>query len=168
MTSSAAPAARYRERLTVPPSYWGIGLFFGLTSVTAVTFMLGDVFLVLGIVVVVGVVAWTLLAWGSLTLIVDENGVRSGRSLLEWPYVGAVAIADREIRGRVLAREDVFLALRPYAGGAVVVGVSDDADPHLCWLVSSRDPEAFLRAVEANRPSGAAGGAAPAGLDSGA
>lgn len=166
MTSSAAPAARYRERLTVPPSYWGIGLFFGLTSVTAVTFMLGDVFLVLGVVVVVGVVAWTLLAWGSLRITVDARGVRVGGSLLEWPYVGAVAIADRAVRTRILAREDVFLALRPYVNGTVVIGVADDADPHLCWLVSTRDAGALLRAIEDNRPSGADGSAEQSRLDS--
>ena len=67
---------------------------------------------------------------------------------------------------KLIGTKQVLKALK--AGRVAAVYVADDADPHLCWLVSSRDPEAFLRAVEANRPSGAGGGAAPAGLDSGA
>ena len=36
----------------------------------------------------------------------------------------------------------------------LAIGVIDEADPHLCWLVSSRDPEELVRAIEDNRPSG--------------
>lgn len=156
----------YSERLSVPAAYWWIALFFGLTFVTAVAFMLGELILLVSTVVTVGVIAWTLLAWGSLRITVDARGVRVGGSVLEWPYVGTIAIADRAVRARVLARDDVFLALRPYVAGAVVIGVADDADPHLCWLVSTRDAEALLRAIEANRPSGADGSAEQSRLDS--
>lgn len=156
----------YSERLSVPAAYWWIALFFGLTFVTAVSFMLGELILVVSTAATVGVIAWTLIAWGSLRITVDARGVRVGGSLLEWPYVGAVAVADRAVRARILAREDVFLALRPYADGTVVIGVTDDADPHLCWLVSTRDATALLRAIEDNRPSGADGSAEQSRLDS--
>lgn len=165
MTSNSAPA--YTERLTVPLSYWGIGLFFGLTFVTAVAFMLGNWILLASTVGVVVLVAWTLLAWGSLRISVDAGGIRVGRSVLEWPYVGQVAIADRALRGRVLARGDAFLGLRPYLPGTVLVGVADDADPHLCWLVSTRDPDGLLRAIADNRPSGGVGRVSESRLDSG-
>lgn len=161
------PPSAYTERLSVPLAYWGIGLFFGLTFVTAVAFMLGNVILLISTTVVVALVSWTLLAWGSLRISVDAAGVRVGRSLLEWRYVGQVAIADRALRGRVLAREDAFLGLRPYVAGTVLIGVADEADPHLCWLVSSRAPEELVRAIEANRPSGAVGGVTESRLDSG-
>ena len=160
------PAPSYSERMGVPAAYWGIALFFGLTFVTAVTFMLGEVILVVSTAGVIGVIAWTLLAWGSLRITVDADGVRVGPSLLEWPYVGPATIADRALRGRVLARKDAFLALRPYASGLVLIGVADDADPHLCWLVSTRHPEELLRAIEDNRPSGVAGPAERSRLDS--
>lgn len=163
--SDSAPG--YSERLTVPAAYWGIGLFFGLTFVTAVSFMLGDLILLLSTVSVIVLVAWTLLAWGALRITVDAAGVRVGRSLLEWRYVGTVVVADRELRGRVLAREDAFLALRPYTNGLVLIGVADGADPHLCWLVSTRHPQELLRAIEGNRPSGVAETAERSGLDSG-
>lgn len=164
-TGGADPSG-YSERLSVPASYWGIALFFGLTFVSAVTFMLGQLIFAVSTLGTLGLIVWTLLAWGSLRITVDADGVRAGRSLLEWRYVGAAAVADRAMRTRVLARDDVFLALRPYAGGTVVVGVADDADPHLCWLVSTRDPEALVRAIEDNRPSGADGSADQSRLDS--
>lgn len=161
------PHPAYSERLTVPAAYWGIALFFGLTFVTAVTFMLGELILVVSTAGTIGVIAWTLMAWGSLRIVVDAEGVRVGPSLLEWRYLGKVAVADRALKGRVLAREDAFLALRPYVSGLVLVGVADDADPHLCWLVSTRNPEELVRAIEANRPSGVAEPAERSRLDSG-
>lgn len=164
---SSPESAYYTERVRVPFSYWAIAMFFGLTFVTAVTFMLGEAILVYSTLATIGLISWTLIAWGSLTLTVDSTGVRVGHSFLDWPYVGQVAAVDREQRQRILSREDVHLDLRPYASGVVVIGVADDADPHLCWLVSSRNPEALVRAIDDNRPSGAAEQAGDSALDSG-
>lgn len=161
------PQPHYSERLGVPAAYWGIALFFGLSFVTAVTFMLGELILLVSTVATVGLIAWTLLAWGSLRITVDADGVRVGPSLLEWRYLGTVAVADRAVKARVLARDDVFLGLRPYVTGLVLIGVIDEADPHLCWLVSSRNPEELVRAIEDNRPSGVAEPAEHSRLDSG-
>jgi len=167
VVNSGSAAAYYVERVRVPFSYWAIGLFFGLTFVSAVSFMLGDAVFYFSILAVTGLVAWTLLAWGSLAIVVDSVGIRVGRSRLEWAYVGQVSALDRGQRGRVLARDDVHLALRPYASGVVVIGVSDDADPHLCWMVSTRDPDRLVAAVEHNRPSGAVPRVEETALDSG-
>ncbi|MFT4218803.1 MAG: DUF3093 domain-containing protein [Micropruina sp.] len=165
--SRSRPTPNYSERLSVPAAYWVIALFFGLSFVTAVTFMLGELILLVSTIGTIAVIAWTLLAWGSLRIEVDADGVRVGRSLLEWPYIGTVTVADRAMRARVLAREDAFLALRPYVTGLVLVGVADDADPHLCWLVSTRDSESLVRAIEDNRPSGVAETTERSRLDSG-
>jgi hypothetical protein len=165
--SSGDGSAHYHERVTVPFSYWAIALFFGLTFVTAVTFMLGEAILVFSTLATAGLIAWTLIAWGSQTITVESLGVRVGRSLLEWRYVGQVAPVDRQQRQRIVSREDVHLALRPYISEAVVIGVADEADPHLCWLVSTRDPEGMVRAIQANRGSGAHQQAGESALDSG-
>ncbi|MFT3861283.1 DUF3093 domain-containing protein [Micropruina sp.] len=167
MTSSLEPTF-YTERLRVPFSYWAIALFFGLSFVTAVSFMLGDAVFVASTGTATVLIAWTLLAWGSLTITVDAGGVRVGASRLDWAYVGQAAAVDQQQRRRVLAREDVHLALRPYVSGVVVIGVADRADPHLCWLVSTRDPDELVRAIERNRPSGAGEQAEQTALDSGA
>lgn len=157
----------YRERVRVPFSYWAIALFFGLSFVTAASFMLGDLIFAISTLVTIGLIAWTLLAWGSLTITVDDTGVQVGRSVLQWRYVGRATVVDADQRRRVLGREDVHLALRPYTSGVVVIGVSDPADPHLCWLVSTREPDALVRAIEDNRPSGVTGPAEQPALDSG-
>lgn len=156
----------YRERLTAPVSYWVIGLFFGGSFITAVTFMLGPVAVLVGTVAVLALITWTLLAWGGLTLVVDDAGLRVGRHLLEWRYIGQVSAADPSVKRRVMARDDAFLALRPYVAGAVVVGVSDAADPHLCWLISSRDPDAVVAAMEERRSAVAGRASDQARLDS--
>lgn len=88
-----------------------------------------------------------------------------GRSLLQWRYVGRATVVDADQRRRVLGREDVHLALRPYTSGVVVIGVSDPADPHLCWMVSTREPDAWCGAIS---PSGVTGPAGQPALDSGA
>lgn len=157
----------YTERLTVPWMYWVIGLFFGLTFVTAVSFMLGEFIFVFSTLAVAGLIAWVLVVWGSLTLTVDDEGVQVGRSRLEWGYLGTVQQVDAEQRQRLLARDDIHLALRPYVAPTVVLGVVDEADPHLCWLVSTRDPEGFVRAIADNRPAGAGRQPEETTLDSG-
>lgn len=165
---STSGPVHYTERVWVPFSYWAISLFFGLSFVTAVTFMLGDAVLIASTLTVTALIAWTLIGWGAQTITVDGTGVQVGRSRLEWPYVGRATSVDVEQRRRVLAREDVFLALRPYITGVVVVGVSDRADPHLCWMLSSRHPDELARAIEHNRPTSGADTAGQSALDSGA
>ena len=120
MVNSGSAATYYVERVRVPFSYWAIGLFFGLTFVSAVSFMLGDAVFYFSILAVIGLVAWTLLAWGSLAIVVDSVGIRVGRSRLEWAYVGQVTVLDRGQRGRVLARDD--------ASGAASVLVRSGGD----------------------------------------
>lgn len=165
--SSSPDQTFHSERVWVPFSYWAIAMFFGLTFVTAVSFMLGEAVFVFSTLAVIGLISWTLIAWGAQVITVDSAGVRVGSSVLEWAYVGQVAAVDREQRQRILAREDVHLALRPYIPGVVVIGVTDDADPHLCWMVATRDPEALVRAIDDNRPSGSHRKAAETALDSG-
>ena len=165
---STSGPVHYTERVWVPFSYWAISLFFGLSFVTAVTFMLGDAVLIASTLTATALIAWTLIGWGAQTITVDGAGVQVGRSRLEWPYVGRATSVNVEQRRRVLAREDVFLALRPYITGVVVVGVSDRADPHLCWMLSSRQPDELARAIEHNRPTSGADTGGQSALDSGA
>lgn len=167
MSDSIGPV-HYRERLRVPFSYWAISLFFGLSFASAATFMLGDLIFIVSTLGTLVLIVATLLGWGSLTITVDAEGVQVGRSRLEWPYVGQATAVDVAQRRRVLARDDVHLALRPYLREVVVIGVSDRADPHLCWMVATRNAPALVRAIADNRPSGAHEQAGQSALDSGA
>lgn len=153
----------YRERLTAPPSYWIIAFFFGLTFVTAVGFYLGPwVAAAAGAVGVVGI-AVVLLLIGRVDVLVGADGVRVGSSLLEWPYVGTVAVLDPAATRRRLgvdANAAAWVVQRPYIPGAVELTVVDQADPHPYWLVSSRNPAQFAAAIERARRDARAGGQA--------
>ena len=145
----------YRERLTAPASYWIIAYFFGLTFVTAVGLYLGPwVAVGAGIATVAGIAA-ALLLIGRTRVAVGAEGVRVGDSLLEWPYVGAVTVHDRVATRRRLgvdARATAWVVQRPYIAESVEVSVSDAADPHPYWLLSSRNPTQLAAAIERSRP----------------
>lgn len=144
----------YRERLWVPASYWLIGLFFGLTSVTAITFALGNTAVLVGTLGTVGLVAWALLGYSAATVAVTPAGLRAGAALLEWPYLGRVTVLDEAaMRARLGMRGDdrAFLFVRPYVKRGLEVEVRDAADPHPFWLVSSRRPVDLAAAIETAR-----------------
>lgn len=153
----------YRERLSVPPAYWIITLFFGLTFVTAVGLYLGPgAAIAVAVVALVGIVV-ALLLIGRPEILVDAAGVRVAESLLEWPYVGDTTVLDAEATRRRLgvdAHAAAWVVQRPYIPGAVEIAVADAADPHPYWLVSSRRPTQLAAAIErARRESGAGEGA---------
>ena len=107
------------------------------------------------IAVVGGATSVVMLVRWAVRISVTEQGLRAGRALLEWPYVGRVIALDGE--GARLARgprgdASAFLVLRPGVGpGAVVVEVTDPEDPHGTWLLSTRDPQRLARAIEGAR-----------------
>lgn len=143
----------FRERLSCPPSYWVIALFFGLTFVTAIGFYLGPwIAGAAGVLTLVGTVV-ALLAAG-LELVVDATGLRVGRAHLEWPYVGEVEALDvAETRAALGQEADAraYVVDRPWLRQAVRVGVEDAADPHPHWLVATRNPKQLAAALVLGR-----------------
>ena len=142
---------RYRERLHVPIAWWVLGTLFALSMVPAVGFYIGPLW---GIGT--GVVIEGLLVWGFLVLAariqVDEQGLRVGRGLLAWAWIGEVIALDaNETRHRLGPGADVraHLIARPYLKRAVEIRVDDDADPHPYWLVGTRHPEHLAAALGA-------------------
>jgi len=150
----------YSERLSVPASWWVIGMFFALTFVTAVGFYAGPVIAVVaGIAAAVGVAA-ALLSYGNVRVGVDATGLHAGRAVLEWPFLGEVRVHDRAAtRARLGAGADhaAWLLVRAFVPGSVEVAITDPADPHPYWLVSSRNPGRLAQAIADGRsisPSG--------------
>ncbi|MEA4943657.1 MAG: DUF3093 domain-containing protein [Propionicimonas sp.] len=145
----------FRERLGVPVSWWGIGLFFGLSFVVAVGVVLGPWFGVVGTAVVVlglGVALWW---YGSVVVIIDDQGVHAGNAVLEWPWVGqAVALDEAATRQRLRAGADprAYLVTRGYVRTSVEITVADPDDPHPFWLVSSRRPAELAEAISVRMP----------------
>lgn len=142
----------YTERLIAPLGYWVIALFFGLSTVTALTFAFGDGFVIPATLAAAALIAWALISYGSVRVRVDDSGVHAGGALLEWPYVAsAIQLGAKQTRELLGAGSDhrAFLVTRPYLREAVQLVVDDAADPHPYWLISTRNPEALVAAVEA-------------------
>lgn len=148
---------RFSERLWVPWSWWAIGLAFGLSFVTAIG-MYGGEFLALASTIAATVlIGATLLGWGALRVALNESGLHAGRATLEPAYLGEATPLDEAETAALLgadARHDAYLCIRPYIRTAVRVEVTDPADPHAIWVVSSRNPRALADAVRTSVGAG--------------
>ena len=140
----------YSERLRVPGIWWVIGMFFSLTFVTAAGFYAGPmVAVVAGMLTAAGVCA-ALLWYGNVHLRGDVTGLSAGGAALDWPSVGEVRVHDRAAtRARLGADADhaAWLLVRGFVPGSVEVAVTDPADPHPYWLLSSRDPDGLAQSI---------------------
>ncbi len=143
----------YSERLRPPLLWW---IVFGLVAVTfviAVAVFLSPGFVAAALVVAVAVEIAVMHSF-SAGLRVSEEGVRAGRALLEWPYVGSVRTLTRdEVRLRFGRDADprAYAVVRSFVDEAVEITVEDPADPHPYWLVSTRDAAALAEAIEKAR-----------------
>ncbi len=133
--------------------WWIVFLLVGVTFVIAVAVFLDRWFVLATLVVVLAVEVVTMLGF-TAAVTVTSKGVSAGRAQLEWPYVGAVTpLSGEEVRLRLGRDADprAYLMYRSYAPEAVEIAVSDPADPHPYWLVSTRDAAALADAIEKAR-----------------
>jgi len=153
-TAPDVPEPRYVERLWPGVWVW----LFGLGGIVSLSVAYGAA---LGpapgiAVALLGVVTVAVLVTMSAARIeVGTAGLRAGRALLPWEYVGQVVPLDAE-RSRVARgpRGDpsAFLLLRPGVGpGSVVVEVTDPEDPHATWLLATRHSRELASAIEQER-----------------
>jgi len=144
---------RYRERLSAPLLWWVIGLAFGLTFVIAVGAILPPEAGVAALVVALALVGGVLLGLAPVVAVTDD-AVLAARARLPLADVGSVTVLDAgQVRNRIGVAADprAYLVYRAYCDGAVEIEVTDAADPHPYWLVSSRDPGTFAAAIEGTR-----------------
>jgi hypothetical protein len=141
----------YRERLTVPRSWWLLALIFGgicgWIMVVAASPLLG-LLAAVGGTAVAGALIWS---YGSLTVRADAEGLRVGAAHLDAAHIGTVTPLDRVAFRTSLgpdADARAWLRTRPYVDGGVRVEVVDPSDPAPYWLVSSRRPEAVAAALD--------------------
>ncbi len=140
----------YRERLSVPASWWIVTLIFGgicgWIMVVATTPAFGIVAAIVG-TVVAGVLTW---AYGSLTVRAGVDGLDVGGAHLDAAHIGGVTPLDRVAFRSSLGPEAdarAWLRTRPYVDGGVRVDLDDPSDPTPYWLVSTRRPEAVAAAL---------------------
>lgn len=150
---------RFRERLSVPVSWWVLAVLLAVALLAAFGFYLGPVWGI-GVAVVALAVAVGVFTSAAITITVDERELRIGRSVIEHRYLGPSAglDADRAARrGGVEADARAHLVLRPYIRTAVEIALDDPADRVPYWLVSTRRPNelaAALTAAGATRRAG--------------
>ena len=146
---------RYRERLTVPISWWVLAAVFETVVAVAVGSYLGTA----GAVVVVGLVLLIIAAifWSAATVLtVTGEELTVGRARIELDYVADCRPLDAEAtRRRTGPQADAraYLLLRPYVPTAVEVTLNDPEDPVPYWLVSTRHPAELAAAVGSGLPT---------------
>jgi hypothetical protein len=150
----SAPPPAYSERLWPGPVVWllaagsiaALAIAYG-SSLGAMTGWL--------VALCAGVIAGLLIARSAVRVQVTEDQLRAGRAAIEWEFVGRVLTLDADQARSARGPEGdptAFLLLRPGVGpGAVVVEVTDPADPHRTWLLASRHPQRLTRAIETAR-----------------
>lgn len=156
----------YSERLSAPASWWVIGLFFAVSFVSAVGLYAGPAVSLVASLVTAVCVAAVLVAYGNRRVQVDTDGLHAGGAVLRWSCVGDVAALDRaatDVRLGPGADPAGWLMTRGYVHEAVEVTLSDPADPHPYWLVSTRHPEDLAAAIERARAAWATGPGVSAG-----
>jgi Protein of unknown function (DUF3093) len=149
----------HRERLRVPAWWWLLAAGFVLSLWLALGPALGPAGSGAAALAVAAVSAWALLSYGSVTVVVDDEGLHAGRVQLPLWAVGRVDALEgdsaRAARGPE-AGPATHLLLRGYVDGVVRVEVADPDDPTMSWLVSSRRPAALATALVRARDAGRA------------
>jgi Protein of unknown function (DUF3093) len=140
---------RYRERLTVPISWWVLSGLFALSMLLAVGLYLGPVWGIGTAVVSVAAVTAIFLA-AAIEVTVDQERLRVGRASIELRYLGHTTALDADAARRRRGPEaDArgYLVLRPYVSTAVEIAITDADDPVPYWLVATRRPRALAAAL---------------------
>jgi len=139
----------YSERLWPGP----VLLIMSVVVIAPVAIAYGAVFgaalgWTLGILIIGLAWAWLL---GSAPLIrVDERVLRAGRARLPREFIANPIALDGRGISHERAHGDVrtFMVLRPgTTRHAVLLDVTDPADPHPRWIVQTRRPQALIEAL---------------------
>ncbi|MFD4699185.1 DUF3093 domain-containing protein [Streptomyces niveus] len=150
MEHSAAP---YDERLTAPGSWWVITVLVALSG-GLILLPLGTVPM-LGAVVVTGLAAaLAVSSYGSARIRVVAGSLVAGSARIPVAALGeAHVLAGEEARAWRMHKADprAFMLLRSYIPTALRVEITDTADPTPYVYVSTRNPRALAKALEAVR-----------------
>jgi hypothetical protein len=143
----------YRERLSVPISWWIIAAaavitLFVITAVPAGT---------LAGAIVGGVASILLLAfflrYGAALVEVDSERLRAGLAVIERAHLGKVEALTGDDARHAFGRDcdpKAYLLLRSYVRGAVRVEITDPRDPAPYWVIATRHPERLAAALNGN------------------
>ncbi|WP_188268792.1 MULTISPECIES: DUF3093 domain-containing protein [unclassified Streptomyces] len=152
-SSAQSAAPRFDERLTAPRSWWGIAGLLGLSG-GLIMFPLGTVPMLGGLIVAAVVAGVAVSSYGSARVRVVAGSLVAGEARIPVSALGAAEVLDaEEARAWRTHKADprAFMVMRSYVPRAVRVEVTDPADPTPYVYLSSREPEALVAALEAER-----------------
>lgn len=144
---------QYRERLSVPVSWWIIATAAVITLyvITAVPAGVGAGIAVAGIAAVLLVALF--IQYGGAVVAVDSEKLRAGRAAIEREYLGKAEPLSGDDARNAFGRDcdpQAYLVLRSYLPGAVRVEITDPQDPAPYWLIATRHPERLAAALTAD------------------
>jgi len=144
----------YRERLSVPVSWWLVVtacvVLFGTTLWAGLSFA----WAILIYAVLESAGALLLIRWGAARIEVTETDLRAGAQRLPLANVGSVTALDRaQTRALRGPRADpaAYLLVRPYLPCAVYVAMAGRPAERPYWLVGTRRPGELAAAIERGR-----------------
>lgn len=144
----------FRERLTVPLSWWALATMF-LASVLIAFLVATPLPVALGVTVGFGVLTVAVfLGYGGAEVVVDERTLYVGRAQIDLAFIGDPIGLDGEQTRAVLgvqADARAYLMVRPYLSESVKVPIEDPDDPTPYWLVMTRRRNALLTALQQGR-----------------
>jgi hypothetical protein len=148
--STAAMTPAYVERLRIPARWWPIATVCVLIG-GAEVFVGFPVWFALVVYAVLGIpTALFLIAMTRTKICVDADGLHAGGHLIARSSIaGARALGAEETRRRLGPQADTSAStfIRGYVKTAVLVQVRS-VDGPTAWLVSTRQPEALVAALQ--------------------
>ena len=141
----------YRERLSVPVSWWIVAaaLVVTLFAITVVPVGIFAGVFVGGAALLVLVLFY--LQYGAAVVEVDGERLRAGRAVIERAYLGTVEPLTGDAARHAFGRDcdpKAYLLLRSYVRGAVRVGITDPRDPAPYWVIATRHPDRLAAALD--------------------
>ncbi|OBJ71372.1 DUF3093 domain-containing protein [Mycobacterium sp. 1274756.6] len=154
-TRVAAPNVRYAERLWVPWWWWPLGFAVAAIFGYEVTLSLRDLPEWVPYVVLSAVSVGTLLWLGRVELrVVDSDGeveLWVADAHLPVTVIDRAAVIPRSAKSAALGRQldpAAFVVHRAWIGTMLLVVLDDPEDPTPYWLVSCRNPDRLLAALQ--------------------
>ncbi len=148
--NNSSTNGEYAERLHMSWWWWLIVGLFAFSLVVAVVAWTPPGIGAIASAAICGLALWGVLAAGSTRILADGQGLQVGRSRIEWRWVDRVRACDAATMETVMHSTHQigsFVVTRPWISSGVVLRLSDPADPHPAWIVSTRHPDALAAVV---------------------
>ncbi len=153
-------AGTFREHLWVPWWWWPLGL--AAAALVAMQFAIGIRSLptALPFLILAPVPLWLLWRMSRTEIAVTAGAdgqamLHAGKARLPLSVIDRVAAIPPSAKQAAMGRQldpSAYVVHRPWVGSLVLVVLDDPEDPTPYWLVSTRNPDALVAALQGHRP----------------